>query len=147
MESATATCSLGPIQLAPGVRPVNVLAKLFAAFIGIAMMAGVHLLNGYLLTEHLQIPRGEQGAVTGNLTFWMEVVAICLFYPFGMLADRIGRRPVITFGLVMISIGYALMPFATTVSELLGARLVFAVGMDSTAGILATLTNDYPQEQ
>jgi MFS family permease len=147
METVAATRSLGPIQLAPGVRPAHVLAKLFAAFIGIAMLAGVHLLNGYLLTEHLNLPRGEQGAVTGDLTFWMEIVAICLFYPFGMLADRIGRRPVITFGLIMVSIGYAQMPFATTISELLGARLVFAVGMASTAGILATLTNDYPQEQ
>ena len=147
MEASTATKSLGPIQLAPGVRPANVLAKLFIAFVGIAMLAGVPLLNGYLLTEHLNLPRGQQGAVTGDLSFWVEIVAVCLFYPFGMLADRIGRRPVITFGLIMISIGYALMPFATTVSELLGARIVFAVGMASTAGILATLTNDYPQEQ
>jgi len=147
MEAPTATKSLGPILLAPGVSPANVLAKLFIAFAGIAMLSGVSLLNPYLLTEHLNLPRGQQGTVTGDLSFWVEIVALCLFYPFGMLADRIGRRPVITFGLIMISIGYGLMPFATTVSELFGARLVFAIGMASTAGILATLTNDYPQEQ
>ncbi len=147
MEPVNATRSLGPIQLSPGVRPAHVYAKLFIAFVSIAMMAGVPLLNGYLLTEHLHLPRGQQGAVTGDLSFWVEVVAICLFYPFGMLSDRIGRRPIITFGLVMVSMGYALMPFATSVGELLGARLVFAVGMASTVGVLATLTNDYPQEQ
>jgi len=147
METAAATRSLGPIQLAPGVRPAHVVAKLFIAFIGIAMMSGVPLLNGYLLTEHLHLPRGQQGAVTGDLSFWVEIVALCLFYPFGMLADRVGRRPVITFGLVVVSIGYGLMPFATTVGELLGARLVFAVGMAATAGMLATLSNDYPQER
>jgi len=147
METAAATRSLGPILLAPGVRPAHVVAKLFVAFIGIAMMSGVPLLNGYLLTEHLHLPHGQQGSVTGDLSFWVEIVAISLFYPFGVLADRIGRRPVITFGLVTVSIGYALMPFATTVEELLGARLVFAVGMASTAGMLATLSNDYPQEQ
>ena len=147
MDNVAVTKSLGPIQLAPGVEPKHVLVKLFATLVGIAMLAGVPLLNGYLLTEHLHIPRGQQGTVTGDLSFWVEVVAICLFYPFGILSDRIGRRPVITFGLIMISIGYCLMPFATTISELLGARLVFAVGMASTAGILATLSNDYPQEQ
>jgi len=147
VDNVAVTRSFGPIQLAPGVEPKHVWAKLFATLIGIAMLAGVPLLNGYLLTEHLHIPRGQQGTVTGDLSFWVEVVAICLFYPFGILSDRIGRRPVITFGLVMISIGYFLMPFATTISELLGARLVFAVGMASTAGILATLSNDYPQEQ
>jgi len=147
METTPATRTLGPIQLAPGVRPAHVLAKLFIAFTGIAMLSGVSFLTPYLLTEHLNLPRGQQGAVTGDLSFWVEIVALCLFYPFGMLADRIGRRPVISFGLIMISIGYSLMPFATTVSELFGARLVFAVGMASTAGILATLTNDYPQEQ
>jgi len=93
MEPDNSTRSLGPILLSPGVRPAHVYAKLFIAFVGIAMMAGVPLLNGYLLTEHLQLPRGQQGAVTGNLSFWVEVVAICLFYPFGMLSDRIGRRP------------------------------------------------------
>ena len=147
MGTDTVTRSLGPIQLVPGVLPRHVYVKLLAAFVGIAMLAGGPLLNGYLLTEHLHIPRGQQGTVTGDLSFWVEVVAIFLFYPFGILADRIGRRPVITFGLVMISCGFYLMPFATTVSELLGARLVFAVGMASTAGILATLSNDYPQEQ
>jgi MFS family permease len=147
METVAATKTIGPIQLAPGVQPRHVLAKLFVAFVGIAMLSGVSLLNGYLLTEHLNLPRGQQGAVTGDLSFWTEIVALCLFYPFGMLADRIGRRPVITFGLLMMAIGYGLMPFTTTAGELLVARLVYAVGMAATAGILATLTNDYPQEQ
>ncbi|MAF83906.1 MAG: MFS transporter [Gammaproteobacteria bacterium] len=147
MEKSVAIKSLGPIQLAPGVQPGHVLTKLVAAFVGIAMLSGVSLLNAYLLTEHLNLPRGQQGAVTGDLSFWTEVVALCLFYPFGMLADRIGRRPVISFGLFMIGIGYGLMPFATTTGELLGARMIYAVGMAATAGILATLSNDYPQEQ
>jgi len=135
METATTTRSLGPIKLVDGVLPGHVVAKLFATFVGIAMLAGVPMLNGYLLLEHLNIPRGQQGTVTGDLSFWVEIVAIFLFYPFGVL------------GLIAMSIGYVLMPFATTVGELLVGRLIFAVGMASTAGILATLSNDYPQEQ
>ncbi len=147
MQEIVPTESLGPIKLAAGIRPRHVLAKLFAAFAGIAMLSGVSLLNAYLLTEHLHLPRGQQGTVTGDLSFWTEVVALCLFYPFGILADRIGRRPVISFGMFMIGIGYGLMPFTTTAGELLAARMVYAVGMAATAGILATLSNDYPQEQ
>ncbi len=63
-----ATKTLGPIQLAPGVQPRHVLAKLFVAFVAIAMLSGVSLLNAYLLTEHLHLPRGQQGAVTGDLS-------------------------------------------------------------------------------
>ncbi|MCP4174297.1 MAG: MFS transporter, partial [Fuerstiella sp.] len=134
MQEIVPTESLGPIKLTAGVRPRHVLVKLFAAFVGIAMLSGVSLLNAYLLTEHLHLPRGQQGTVTGDLSFWTEVVALLLFYPFGILADRIGRRPVISFGMFMIGIGYGLMPFATTAGELLAARLVYAVGMAATAG-------------
>ena len=147
MKTGVETESLGPIQLVPGVSRRHVYVKLFVAFVSIVMLSGVPLLNGYLLTEHLHLPRSQQGTVTGDLSFWVEVVAICLFYPFGMLSDRIGRRPVITFGLAVMGVSYCLMPFATTVGELLAARLVYAVGMASTAGVLATLSNDYPQEQ
>ncbi len=147
MNLAISTHTLGPLQLAPGVLPRHVLAKFFLAFALIAMLSGAPLLNGYLLTEHLNIPRSQQGTVTGDLSFWVELVAICLFYPFGVMGDRIGRRPVMAFGILTISVGYLLMPFATTVSELLGARVVYAIGMAATAGTMATLTNDYPQEQ
>jgi MFS family permease len=147
MKTGVETESFGPIQLAPGVSRRHLFVKLFVAFVSIVMLSGVPLLNGYLLTEHLNLPRGQQGTVTGDLSFWVEVVAIFLFYPFGMLSDRIGRRPVISFGLAVMGISYCLMPFATTVSELLAARVVYAVGMASTAGVLATLSNDYPQEQ
>jgi len=147
MNLATSTHTLGPLQLASGVLPRHVLAKFFLAFALVAMLSGAPLLNGYLLTEHLNLPRSQQGTVTGDLSFWVELVAICLFYPFGVMGDRIGRRPVMAFGILTISVGYLLMPFATTVSELLGARVVYAIGMAATAGTMATLTNDYPQEQ
>jgi MFS family permease len=147
MDSAIGTRSLGPIQLAPGILPRHVLAKFFLAFVCVAMLSGSPLLNGYLLTEHLNIPRSQQGTVTGNLSFWVEIVAICLFYPFGILVDRVGRRPVLAFGMTTMSVSYFLMPFSETFNELLVARIVYAVGMAATAGTLATLTNDYPQEQ
>ena len=136
----------GPIDLAPGIRPVNVTTKLWAAFIGVAMLSGISFLQGYVLTEHLNVPRGQQGTVSGDLSFWVEVVALLLFTPVGVLADRIGRRPVYVWGIIIMGLGYGLVPFATTVTELLLFRLVIAIGMVAVAGTLATLTNDYPME-
>jgi len=136
----------GPIDLAPGIRPAHVVTKLYAAFIGVAMLSGIAFLQGYVLTEHLHIPRGQQGTVSGDLSFWVEVVAILLFTPAGVLIDRIGRRPVYVCGILIMGLGYGLVPFATSVLELALFRLVITVGMVGVAGALATLTNDYPME-
>lgn len=147
MVSAQPTARLGPIYLAPGISRGNLLTKLYASFVAIAMLTGVSFLQAYLLTEHLGIPRGQQGAVSGDLSFWTEIVAILLFGPFGVLADRVGRRPVFVFGILTIGLGYGLFPFASSFSELLVYRMIFAVGMAATAGTVATLSNDYPQER
>jgi MFS family permease len=137
---------LGPLWLSPGVTRVHVLTKLWATFVTIALLSGASILQGYLLTEHLHIPRGQQGTVAGGISFWVEIVAILLFAPLGVLADRIGRRPVYIVSMTFVSVGFALMPFATTANELLAFRLVFAIGMAGTAGTMATLTADYPRE-
>lgn len=147
MVSTQPTTRLGPIFLAPGISRLNVITKLYTSFVAIAMLTGVSFLQAYLLTEHLGIPRSQQGTVSGNLSFWTEIIAIFMFSPFGVLADRIGRRPVFVFGIFTIGIAYALFPFATNFSQLLVYRIIFAVGMAATAGTVATLTNDYPQER
>jgi len=137
---------LGPIWLAPGITPANALTKFYTAFVAIAMLSGASILQGYILTEHLNIPRGQQGTVSGEISFWVEIVAIFLLNPFGVPSDRIGRRPVFVLGITIIGIGFSLIPFATTYEELLAYRLIFAVGMAATSGSAAMLTNDYPRE-
>jgi MFS family permease len=141
------TVYFGPIALAPGITRANVSAKFFMAFIAIAMLSGMSFLQGYILTEHLNIPRGQQGTISGDLSFYTEIVALLLFNPFGILADRIGRKPVLIFGILMIGLGFGLYPFATSVAELTVYRMVYAVGMAATAGMLATLSNDYPLDR
>lgn len=146
MNQAETGIRFGPIWLAPGITRVNVLTKWWCAFVSIAMLSGASLLLAYLLTEHLKIPRPQQGTIAGELSFWVEIVAILAFNPVGILADRIGRRPVYIMGMLFVATGWGLMPFATTVNELLVYRLIYAVGMAATAGTMATLTNDYPRE-
>ncbi len=146
----TQTLPLGfvpPIQLAPGISRMNVATKLYGAFIMVALFTGMSFLNAYILTEHLHIPRNQQGTLTGDLTFWTEIVSILLMGPMGVLSDRIGRRPLFVFGLLFIGLGYGLYPFATSTFELLCYRLIYGVGLAACASMMATMSNDYPQER
>ena len=141
-----ATATLGPVKLAPGITRMNAVTKLYASFITIAMLTGMNFLQGYVLTEHLGIPRGQQGTLSGNLSLWTEIVAILLYNPVGILADRIGRRPVYVAGILLVGLGYGLYPFATSTSELYVYRMVYAAGLAATTGVIAILANDYPQD-
>ena len=121
MNSPATSIGFGPLRiwLAPGITRANVLTKWWTAAATVAMLSGASILLPYLLQEHLNIPRPQQGTITGELAFWVEVVAILMFNPFGVLADRIGRRPVYLIGMTFIGLGYGLMPFATSFAELL----------------------------
>jgi MFS family permease len=138
---------VGPIALAPGVSPFNFWAFMYASFICIAMLAGMNFLQSYLLAEHLQIPEAERGALTGDLAFYTEVIAIVLIVPFGMLSDRIGRRPLMMSGIGIAGLGYFLFPFAETANQLVMYRIVFAVGAAALSAQLPTVGNDYTQER
>jgi MFS family permease len=144
--AAPASLTVGPVTLAPGITRVNFWALMYASFITIGMLAGMNILQSYVLTEHLAVPHGEQGTVTGNLALWQELIAILLIKPFGILADRVGRRPVMVAGIAIVACGLALFPFATDLATLTAFRVLFAVGAAALAAVLAVVTNDYPAE-
>ncbi|MGI9292216.1 MAG: MFS transporter [Gammaproteobacteria bacterium] len=136
----------GPVLLQPGIRKFNFWTFLYAAFICIAMLAGMNFLQVYLLEVNLGLPKNEQGFATGILATATEIVAILLIIPFGALADRIGRRPVMIAGLLLCGAGYGLFPLATSLNELIVYRVVFAVGAAALSAMIPTVGNDYTQE-
>ncbi len=138
---------VGPVYLSPGVSKFNFWTFMYAAFICIAMLAGMNFLQAYLLDVNLGIPKSEQGVATGILALVTEVVAIILIVPFGALADRIGRRPVIIGGILFCGLGYGLFPFATTLNELIVYRGIFAIGAASLSAQVPTIGNDYTQNR
>jgi len=146
MQQVSQTQHLGPINFVEGVTRMNFTTLLFASFVTMSMISGMHFFQGYVFAEHLNIPREQQGSIAGTLTFLSEVVSILLVAPFGVLSDRIGRRPIMVFGIAAIAIGYGLFPFATSVAELTVYRLIFSVGTTAAATMMGTIVNDYPQE-
>ncbi len=137
---------VGPLQLEAGVSKFNFWTFVYASFICIGMLAGMNFLQGYVLSVHLGIPPDEQGSVTGSLAFWTEIVVILLIVPFGILSDRIGRRPVMMFGVFLVGTGYGLFPFAGSVDELTAYRVIFAVGAAALSALIPVVGNDYTQE-
>ncbi len=146
MTTTEATLKIGPIRLDRGVTRFNFWSFMYASFICIGVLAGMNMLQPYVLTEILQLPQNMQGTVSGNLGTWQEVVAILLINPFGWLSDRIGRRPLMVFGIIVCGIGMGLYPFASSVNELVMIRIVFAVGSACLAAMIAVVGNDYSAE-
>ena len=137
---------LGPVWLMPGVSYRHVSCLLVASLMTIGLVTIVGHANPYILTEHLGVPKDQQGTVVGNLTFYAELVILALVGPIGALSDRIGRRRIFAAGLVIIGIGYVVYPLAASVEQLTLFRLIFAVGAACISAMFATVLADYPQE-
>ena len=135
----------GPVALEPGVTRGHMWTLVFGAFVTIGMVTGLAAMTPFVLTANLGIPEGDQGKALGFLALVQEIVLILIFTPLGVLADRIGRRYVFVAGFVVLGLGYALYPFATSLTELSLFRIVYAFGIAAVTGMFATLIADYGQ--
>jgi len=133
---------LGFLDLAPGVSKKNAFAFFYAAFTTIGLLTFVSTGTAQILNA-IGVPQDEQGTVTSNLVIVTEIVQILLFGVVGVIADRIGRREVASVGIAIMGLGYALYPFAESVTELLVYRAVYAVGLGASTGMVGTLIADY----
>ncbi|MYH33788.1 MAG: MFS transporter [Gammaproteobacteria bacterium] len=141
------TGRIGNIELASGVRITHFWTYMYASLICIGMISNMNFSQPYILLQHLGIADASlAGRITGQLTLVTEVMNLLLIWPFGILADRIGRRPVIMLGIGMIGLSYALYPWATEVNELMAIRVIFGIGVAAAAAMTATIQNDYPVE-
>ena len=129
---------LGPIRLQPDVQVSHLLTLFFAAFMTIGLLTFVALATPYVLTVSLGIPRSAQGAISGDLHVLQEAATLIAFGPIGIIADRIGRRQVYVVGMLLMGAGYAVYSYASTVTELVAYRLVYAVGVAAATAMRYT---------
>lgn len=131
------------LNLARGIVPANMGTFYWACLTGILLSSFAPQLQPYLLREFLYIPENEQGAISGQMSFWGEIAIILSVGVWGVLADKIGRRPIMTAAYVLIAIGTYLYPKSTDYQSLLLARIVFATGIGAFSVIIITLIADY----
>lgn len=141
------TLRWGPIALMPGISRLNATAFMFASFITIGFMIFINIGNTYVLNENLGIPHQEQGGVTGIFLVINEISLVLLMPIAGIISDRIGRRPVMIGGLLIMALGYGLYPIAESIPELIVYRALFAAGVAGATGMLGTILHDYPQDK
>jgi len=139
--------SIGPVTLAPSVLPRHALTYLYAAFFSIGLVTFVSIGQAYILNENLKIPTSLQGAISGDLVFWTEVVTLLFFVPAGVLMDRIGRKAVYSAGFLLLALAYALYPLSQSVADLTLYRMIYALGIVAVTGALSTVMIDYPAER
>ena len=130
-------------ELQEGVKRRHLLSFYFAALITIGLAVLMSVLQPFLLEAFLQIPRSEQGTVTGNAAVVAEIVILCLIGIWGASSDKVGRRIVYALGSAIVGLAAALHPFVSEAAHLYMLRGLYAVGMAAATGMLATLAGDY----
>ncbi len=147
MDDDKAQHRFGPITLAPGLKPAQILVFIFVVITAICMLNTVPLLKVYVFGEMMGIPRAEQGRLTGNLST-IQQVAVLIFITFtGTMADRLGRRKV----LMMAMTGYIATLFFYPLAGSVGMLFVlhFVLGLSSTGHTTGagTMMADYPDNR
>ena len=137
----------GPVNLMPGISRGNAWALMWGGFSIVGLLAFVSLATPYVLTVYLSVPESEQGTIIGDLVFWAEVTQILIFGLVGVAADRFGRNWLCAIGVLAMGASYVFYPFAESVGELTVYRVIYAIGLGISAGMLATVVADYPQEK
>lgn len=130
----------------PGYSALNVVTLLYATAASLALLTLVNFIQPYLLQEVFNIPRGEQGALTGNLAALQEVVVILLMGLVGALSDRTGRRILFAAGFIVLGLGYFIYPFADSTLQLYLFRVIVAIGAAMVPVMLSACLVDIIQE-
>lgn len=115
------------------------LASLFAL-----RVLGLFLVLPVFALEASRYPGGANAAQVGLAFGIYGLAQACLQIPFGLAADRWGRKPVIVFGLFLFALGSLWAAVATDLESLLMARALQGSGAISAAvtALLADLTRN-----
>jgi MFS family permease len=138
---------IGPIVLAPGVQPIQILFYIVATMACTFATAFASLMQPVLLNQQLHVPVGQQGTLTGALGFTQQGAVLLLIGVAGVLADRLGRRIILMMALMGFMACLWVYPFVSSVAALFVIR--FFWGMFSTGHTAggATMLMDYPEER
>lgn len=137
---AAAPATPMPDRMTPAERRASVS---LASIYGLRML-GLFLVLPVFALEARHYPGGDDPALIGLAMGIYGLTQGILQLPFGMASDRLGRKPVIVFGLLLFAAGSLLAFSASNLTELIVGRSVQGAGAVSAAvtALLADLTRD-----
>jgi MFS family permease len=116
---------------------------------GLAAIFGLRMLGMFLILPVFalyaeQLPGGNNHTLVGLALGMYGLTQAILMIPFGMASDRIGRKKVIIFGLILFALGSFLAATATDIYWTIGGRALQGAGAISAAvtAMLADLTRE-----
>jgi len=110
---------------------------------GFSLLLFFGVIQPFVMTSLLKIPQAEQGGITGKLGVLNELTLLILTPLFGIISDRIGRKPVFVFGFFAIGVAAILYTFLDSVNLLFAFRISAAVGSAAISGMFSTVIADY----
>ncbi len=124
--------------------PVERRASLSLASIFALRMLGLFVVLPVFALEARRYPGGDDPAQIGLAMGIYGLTQAVLQLPFGMASDRLGRKRVIVFGLMLFAAGSLLAAAATSLNGLILGRSLQGAGAVSAAvtALLADLTRD-----
>ena len=133
------TLDQSPTMTRTELRASGSLASIFAL-----RMLGLFLVLPVFALEARKYPGGDDPALIGLAMGIYGLTQGLLQIPFGMASDRLGRKRVIVFGLLIFALGSLIAGSADTLTGLLVGRSVQGAGAVSAAvtALLADLTRD-----
>lgn len=129
---------------ATAMLPVELRASFSLASIFALRMLGLFLILPVFAMEALKYPGGDDAAMVGFTMGVYGLTQALLQFAYGWASDRIGRKRVIVFGLMVFAVGSLLAMSATDLTWLAIGRAVQGAGAVSAAvtALLADLTRD-----
>jgi MFS family permease len=115
--------------------PVERRASLSLAGIFALRMLGLFLVLPVFVLEAARYPGGDDPARIGLAMGIYGLTQALLQFPFGLASDRLGRKRVIVFGLLLFAAGSLLAAAATSLDGLLAGRALQGAGAVSAASL------------
>lgn len=142
--STPPTISPNPLDTRPSMTPTERRASGTLASIFAFRMLGLFLVLPVFAIEARHYPGGDDPALIGLAMGIYGLTQAVLQIPFGVASDRLGRKRVIVFGLLVFALGSVLAASASTLTGLLIGRALQGAGAVSAAvtALLADLTRD-----
>ncbi|KAF5102691.1 hypothetical protein D0Z03_000366 [Geotrichum reessii] len=97
--------------------------------------------QSFILTDLLGMNTGI-GHALGNLAFADELLTIALSPLWGVLSDKVGTRPVASFGVMIIGVSFFVYMTPKNYTGLLFVRLFFAVGASAAGSMITAILSE-----